>query len=463
MPGPSRPFLGARSARVPLLALAALVTLACDDDPAALLAGGDLAAAAGGGGGGASLEVTVLAPDGTPVADRTVIAVSSVDGPYRADGTLRYGLTDTDGVASIDAERGDYCVYTTPVRIETLRPGAGGPPAVPPVGGASIEPPVAQDLGTALTGEKSGQDFESLPLTLSNWVTYCVQSPPLAHRGNTGLTLVLQPPASLPVTGTFVDAGGAPQQLAAWLLVDLSGLTLPWTLPASTVADVKPGLFFAVDPQAGPDGSFELPTPGGPVAVESQLVPVGTGFQSASKRLDGTTLEAGTVPLGAEFCRVNAIEELAGDGNALDLVGPYRHGFLADELLAPVTTAIAVEYRQEGEGSATFRLRERTGGTDQLKVDYSCTSAGCATDRAVGAFPFRFAARRLSVPATAEPAYAISFVVSGLPEDPDLETGVDTNGDQIPDASKSDATAALVATPVPSSCVSEESRFILGG
>lgn len=456
------------SAPVSVLVLSALFVLGCDDGATGLLEAGRVSAAKGGGGSG-TLVVTVLAPDGSTVGDRTVIAVAKdAGGPYRADGTLRSGITGIDGEATIEVERGDYCVYTTPVQVASLVPSAGQPPTVPPVGGAQKLGGIAAELGTALTGAKAGGDFESLPLTLANWTTWCLGTPPVTVRGNTSLTLELQPGAG-PVVGAFVSPDGGEPSIASWLLVDLSSLSLPWSLPASSVADVKPGLFVAAQKASGVDGAFSLPSPGGPVAVESELVSLGGGFTSASARLGDKELDAGVVPIGAEFCLVNEAPETVGDASdGVDFIGPYRHGFLADAYLEPVTTVLAVEYRQAGVGTATFKLRERTNGTDQLKVDYACDAAGCQTGKAVGSllgapgFGVSLSAREVTASTSRSPEYFLTWVISGLPAS-DVETGADTNGDQVPDASKSAASSALVATPVPASCESEESRFILGG
>lgn len=447
---------------LPALLLLAVTTVGCDEDAPTLLAGGEIAAA-NGNSGGESLVVTVLAPDETPVPGRTVVVVSPTTGPYRADGSLAAAVTGPDGAAVVAGlERTDVCTYTTPVRLDDLSPAEGEPPVLPPADPDLVPASDASELGTALSGEKVGRDVVSVPLNLANWTAYCLEAPPITVRGNTSVTLVLQQPSSS-ITGFFLSLNGAQLEVPAYLLVDLTGL-VPWPLPASSVADVKPGLFVAVDPA----GQFDLPTPGGPVAVESQLVPLGGGFQTASTRLGDGDLSAGALPLGAEFCRVNEFPEPAGDGGSVDLVGPYRHGFLADELLDPVTSALSVSYVHVGEGSASFKLRERTGGTDQFKAGYDCTAAGCTVGKVVGSllsqpgFDYGFSARPLTTPAGEPPRFVISWTVSGLPAS-DVETSVDTNGDQIPDASKSVVSSAFVPTPVPTSCVSEESRFILGG
>lgn len=403
-----------------------------------------------------TIEVTVVQDqdeDGQkePVADRRVVAVHSENGPYQ-DGVLNAAKTNTDGLAVIDNldPTGEYCVRSTPLVAPSER-------VIPPADSGDA-PDFSDSFGTAVSTSAG-----SKPLTLSNYESACLSDPPLSPGDE--ITLKLQGDAGN-VEGAFETLDGENVEVSAWLVADVGSLGVPssWigNLPDDLETRVrngtgKVGLFVSADEDQGTP-AFEVPTPGGNAALESDKVPAGDGFQTASASVSGA-VDTDTVPTEPLFCRTNTVEEGAEDGGKVELIGPYKHGFLADADLKVLGDKFGISYAQT-PGEAKLKLRAKAKNTKRLVVDYECFEDGtCDIQKTKGGLANKLDSVKLGDAG----GNRVRWVISGLPAGTDtVQSGVSAPNDQIPDAAKDQDDDGLVDANLPDNCVTEGSTWILG-
>lgn len=399
-----------------------------------------------------TIEVTVEDAAQVPVKGQTVIAVDDQHGPY-ADPTdassLQEDVTNTQGLAVIDGlDDGEYCVHASPVRTPSGK-----------VMPSSEDPALGENLGTAVTGDPKGNGVE---LTVTNFDGECLGGNASIRPGDK-LTLTLV--AGNAVEGTFKTLDGDDGEISAWVVADVSSL-VPWSLPTGDVdpASVKPGLFVSAAKDNGKP-RFATDVPEGEVAFESDKVPgPSSSIQTASFRTSETG-DLGSIATEPLRCKTNSVKEELGDGDDVDFKGPYNPGFLAEDadLTGPIADEFAISYAQTA-GDATLKLRARTKNTKRLVAEYTCSESGCEITKEKGPLAKDLEVKIFGDAIGGKGSDRVSWIITGLPDDPDLvvQSGLSTSGDKVPDAARDDDDDGLVDSPLPDSCETEGSTWILG-